>query len=200
VQQRLNDIVPSSLATCGSEDARLQIAAERTFPIWREGDNIQRLVAQRVFDWHSPAIFSEILDVYWRTPISARLDKSMFKKVVLQSITPEMRRIADNNTGLPIDASSFMLTAFRYRVALRRWIERHRHNVNTEESWLNWGFYLRNSQKIRELWCRTNPSARALIEEVTGQPFSEDMDIYLGVSFHYFLRLLTLKLWAEQRS
>ncbi len=197
---RLHEILPRDLIPYDSEASRLQIAARRTFPLWREGDNIQRLVAHRVFGWYSPAVFHEILDVYWRTPVQARLGKSMFKKVVLRSISPAVQRIPDNNTGVRIDASQLMVSVYRYRIALRRLIERNSRQLDTRASWLNWGYYLRKSSKIRTLWCRPNDSARALIEELTGQPFLEDLEPYLATSTGYFLRLLTLKLWAELQS
>lgn len=199
VLERLEHIAPNQLATFGGNDSRLQVMARRTFPLWREGDNIQRLVAQRVFGWYSPAVFRDILKIYWRTPLRARLNKSLFKKVVLRSIPQELRSIPDNNTELPIDAPQLMESVFRYRVALRRLMSRRRSHIDTAAAWLNWGFYLRQSQKIRNLWCRTAPTSRLLIEELTGQPFSEDLEVYLKVSPDYFLRLLTLKLWAEQR-
>jgi asparagine synthase (glutamine-hydrolysing) len=199
VEERLDGIAPGKLTTFGSDDIRLRIMARRTFPLWREGDNIQRLVAQRVFDWYSPAVFREILDVYWRTGIAARLNKHLFKKVVLKSIPPELRSIPDNNTELPIDAPPFIVSVFRYRVALRRLISRRSHKIDTQEAWLNWGYYARQSDKIRGLWCRTQQNSRQLIEDVTGQQFSDNVEDYLTVSPDYFFRLLTLKLWMEQR-
>jgi len=199
-RERLHEIIPNSLISYENSGSRLMVAARRTFPLCRDGDNIQRLIAQRVFDWYSPAVFHEILNVYWRTPISSRLDRSLFKKVVLKGISPAILRIPDNNTGVRIDATPLMQSAYRYRIALRRHFDRMRGQIDTEASWLNWGYYLRNSNKIRELWCRRHIDSQNLIEELTGSPFSIDIEPYLSISTHYFTRLLTLKLWAEQHN
>jgi asparagine synthase (glutamine-hydrolysing) len=199
VNERRAVVLATDVAAFGSESTRLDLMASRTFPLWREGDNIQRLIAQRVFGWYSPAAFRNILDVYWRTPIGSRLNKVMFRKAVFKCIPPQVRVIPDNNTELPIDAPQYKLSLFRYRVALRRLISRHSNRLDTAESWVNWGYYIRTSDKVRSMWSRDHPASLGLIEELTGAPFSEDVEAYARVSPDYFLRLLTLKLWAEQR-
>jgi hypothetical protein len=199
IKKRLASVGPDDLQSFGDEMSRLQVMARRTFPIWREGDNIQRLVAHRVFGWYSPAVFRSILDVYWQTPIQARLNKSLFKKAVLRCIPDAVKKIPDNNTELPIHALPLLQSLFRYRVALRRRISQYSHKIDTAESWINWAYYLRSSEKVKELWSRASPSARLLVEELTAQPFSEKLEPYLRVGPEYFSRLLTIKLWAEQR-
>ena len=199
VIDRYHEFIPKELTERTDEISRLSLGALRTFPLWREGDNIQRLVAQRVFNWYAPSIFNEILSVYWRTPIQYRLNKSLFKKVLINSVPEVMRRIPDNNTGLPIDATQLLLSIYRYRVALRRFVERRFGKLDTRGSWVNWRYYLRQSNRIRELWIRPGADSRALIEALTGRAFSDDIEEYLSTSHEYFGRLLTLKIWADQR-
>ena len=182
-----------------NEDDRLEIAVRRTFPLTRAGTDTHREVSHRVFGFSVPSAYKSILDVYWRTPIDDRLNKKLIKEALKIAATPSMLRIPDNNSGRPVTASQLAVTVMRYRIALRRAAERRSDRLDTNASWLNWGYYVRSSSKIRELWRRPDQGARALVEEITGHEFDEDVDRYARVSFHYFLRLLTLKLWAEQR-
>jgi len=200
VEERFVEKLPDELIRDNSESARLRIAAHRTFPLSRASADMHRQVAPRIFGWYAPASFREILDVYWRTPMAPRIGKSLFKKILLKSVSPTMKKIVDNNTGLPIDAPPILVSIFRYRIALRRHFERNSQRLDTDESWLNWPYYLRHSEKIRELWSRHHKTSESLVEELTGRPYSTDVEQYLSVSIHYFLRLLSLKLWAEQRS
>ncbi len=200
VLNRMTENLDEEVLSSNSDAARLKIGAHRAFPLFRAGTNIHPTVANSVFGLYMPGAFSEILDIYWRTPLAARLNKSLIKNVYMRSVSANVLKIPDHNTGLPINASPIMVTIYRYRIALRRLIERNSQQIDTDDSWLNWGYYLRKSEKIKELWCRQDTVARALIEELTGRPFSTDIESYLSISFHYFLRLLTIKLWAEQRN
>jgi asparagine synthase (glutamine-hydrolysing) len=198
VRDRLEGFAPRFPAASGDSESRFQLMVRRTFPLCREGDNIQRLIAQRVFGWYSPAAFRDILEIYWRTPISARLNKAMFKEAVRRSVPQSLRGISDTNTELSIDASPILVSLFRYRVALRRHFARRSRSIDSTGSWLNWGYYLRHSRSIKSLWCDGPSKGRDLIEELTCASFSEDLETYMQVSPEFFLRLLTLKLWAEQ--
>ncbi len=199
LEERLTMLFPVAWREDDSPEHRLNIAAQRTLPLWREGDNIQRLISARTFGWYAPATFREVLDVYWSTPLRARLGKSMFRKTVLKVIAPELRSIPDCNTGVPVYAMPLRVTLNRYKIAMRRRLERKTESMATAESWPNWAYYLRRSDKIQELWSRPAPRARELIAELTGTPFVEDAQVYVEQSEDYFERLLTLKLWAEQR-
>jgi len=199
LEERFNSMFPDALTSDHSEVARLRISALRTFPLSRTGTDIHRQVAHRVFGWYAPAVFRDLLEIYWRTPLKARIGKLLFGQVILKSVLPGMSGIPDSNTGLPVDASKALVTLFRYRIAYRRHLERNSNKIGTDDSWVNWPFYLRNSQVIRDLWARPGGDAAGLIEELTGSEFSSNIDQYLSVSIHYFLRLLSVKIWAEQR-
>ena len=70
----------------------------------------------------------------------------------------------------------------------------------TGDSWPNWPYYVRTSEKLRTLWRRPNTMARELIGELCEEPFRENVESYCDRPTQYIMRLLTLKLWLDQRS
>ena len=180
-------------ATCARNSMR------RIFPLYHEGDNAQRLIPQRVMHWYSAAADPTLLSLCRDIPPEMKLNKHVFRLAVQQVCGDMVSRIPDANTGLPLAASSLQVGLNRYRYALRRCIERRRMRMSTEDSWPNWPYYMRNSNKIRTLWLRPNPLARELIAELSGEGFSENIANYGDRPTQYFMRLLTLKLWMDQR-
>ncbi len=174
-------------------------AMRRIFPLYHEGDNAQRLIPQRVMDWYSAAVDPGLLELCRIIPPEMKLNKHVFRMAIMRVCGEAISNIPDANTGLPISASAFRVGMNRYLIALRRRLERRRMRMSTEESWPNWPYYVRSSNKLRTLWQRPNPLARELIEELTGEAFRENVASYGDRSTQYFMRLLTLKLWLDQR-
>jgi hypothetical protein len=73
-------------------------------------------------------------------------------------------------------------------------------SIATDESWPNWDYYVYNSRKIESLWMRDSKIAGDIFRQITGRnPFQKKISEYKGSELKLFLRLLTLKLWIEQR-
>jgi len=200
VHARLDTLFPEADRKASDSAARARNAMRRIFPLYHEGDNAQRLIPQRVMGWYSPSVDPAMLELCRTTPPEMKLNKRLFRKAVQRVCGEVVSRIPDNNTGLPLSASAFRVGLNRYRIALRNRVERHRGRMATEESWPNWRYYVRTSKKLRSLWQRPNPLARELISELCEEPFRENGTSYCDRPTQYFMRLLTLKLWLDQRS
>ena len=200
VRERLEARFPAPLRESTTDAARREIADRRTFPLWQEGDNCQRLIPQRVMGWSSAAVDTDVLAVHRATPSDWKLGRRLFKRAVRRVCSPEVSRIPDANTGLRIDAPASLVTANRYRIALLRRLERRASQMATRESWPNWTYYIRSSPKLKELWQRANPTARELLHELTGDAANPEPGSYCDRPTQYFLRLLTVKLWLDLRA
>src|SRR6185369_2441042 len=71
--QRMADRVPSEEQRQHSESSVLRLEARRTFPLFYEGDNQQRLVPQRLTGWCPPFVDRDVLEVYRRIPYKFKL-------------------------------------------------------------------------------------------------------------------------------
>lgn len=200
VSARLDALFPRGDREASDSMARARNAMRRIFPLYHEGDNAQRLIPQRVMGWCSPAVDPAVLELCRTTPPEMKLNKRLFRKTVQRICGEVVSRIPDANTGLPLSASAFRVALNRYRFALRGRIDRRRTRMATEESWPNWPYYVRTSEKLRTLWQRPNPLARELITELCEEPFRENVASFGDRPTQYFMRLLTLKLWLDQRS
>ena len=70
----------------------------------------------------------------------------------------------------------------------------------TDQSWPNWNVLLQRSRILRELWREQDRLPFELFQQLLGrQHFSKNISDYRGRNVRLFLRLLTLKLWLEQR-
>lgn len=199
VRERLDALFPAAGRAAMTALDRARIALRRIFPLYHEGDNAQRLIPQRVMNWLAPSVDPAILELCATTPPQMKVNRRVFLKAVTRACGEAISRIPDSNTGLPLTASALMVGLHRYRIAVRRRLERHSRSMATGESWPNWVHYLRSSGRLRELWLRPNAEARALIGELCGEPFAEDAARLDGRPTQYFSRLLTLKIWLDQR-
>jgi asparagine synthase (glutamine-hydrolysing) len=200
LRERLDALFPPADRAPLTPLKRAALAARRVFPLYHEGDNAQRLVPHRVMNWFTPAADPAVLELSRVTPPELKLNRRVFLKAVRRACGRAVSRIPDSNTGVPLGASALRVGVQRYAIALRRWHERNRASMTTAESWPNWTHYLQASGRIRELWLRPNPAARSLLGELRGEPFREDLASYRAWPTQYFSRLLTLKLWLDQRS
>jgi hypothetical protein len=76
----------------------------------------------------------------------------------------------------------------------------HSPDMTIQGSWPDFGAYVAGSRAIMELWADPSPLQRELFTEMLGQdPWGRDPAGWGVVDVDLFLRLLTLKLWLEQR-
>jgi hypothetical protein len=145
---------------------------------------------------------NEVLAVYRKIPSRHKLNGAVFKQAVLMACDQNVRRIPDSNTGAPLDAGPLRYAVHRYASALRNRIhDKLRPKMATRGSWPNWEYYLPRSRVIASLWMRNHQAARDFFLQVGGQdPYETPIQEYRGRKVELFLRMLTLKLWLDQRT
>ena len=200
VQERFEEVFPEDIRRDESELGKLRIEQKRLFPLYSEPDHQETIIPQRVMGWYLPIIDNEIIATYLRIPPQYKLNTSIYSKMVAMQCGKQMSKIMNINTGARIDASKLELILCRYKTALRRRLMSDKKSIATDESWPNWDYYVYNSRKIESLWMRDSKIAGDIFRQITGRnPFQKKISEYKGSELKLFLRLLTLKLWIEQR-
>ena len=191
--------MPAELRRQDTPDALLQVEARRTFPFCYEGDNQQRLVPQRLTGWCPPFADREVLDVYCRIPYRFKLNRSIFRRVVL-ALAPSLRAIPDANTGAAPGASPARVWLRTNQLRAQRTWRRFQRAALSDESWPDWRDYARRSPGLNALWRRPNPDAADLFRRVLGPSGSlDDTGALTREQPFLFVGLLTVKLWLDQR-
>jgi len=197
--RRMADRVPSEEQRQHSESAVLRVEARRTFPLFYEGDNQQRLVPQRLTGWCPPFVDRDVLDVYRRIPYKFKLNRSLFKKTAAIA-APELASITDANTGATPVASRTWERVRSQQVRFERMWRRMSGTVSSEESWPVWEHYVSHSPGLDAMWKRPNADASDLFRRVLGpSPLLNDIPRMKREQPFLFVGLLTLKLWLDQR-
>jgi asparagine synthase (glutamine-hydrolysing) len=180
----------------------LNVERKRTFPLAYEEDLAQRVIPQRVMPWYLPIVDNELINLYLRIPSRFKLNGSLFKKMLTLLAPHALCRIPDSNTGARVNASWPTRALHRYRSALQnRFSQRIRAGMATAGSWPNWRHYFSHSRVIESLWTRPNSVARELFIGIIGKDlYHEELEGYLDGEIVLFQRLLTLKLWLDQRT
>jgi hypothetical protein len=152
--------------------------------------------------WYVPIVDNDILEVYLKTPARFKLNGSLFKKMLTLLGPPALCRVPDSNTGAPVNASWPRQAVHRYCSALQnRFANTLRPRMATAGSWPNWRHYFRHSRVMDSLWSRPNAVARELFISLIGEDnYHQDLRDYLDADPLLFLRLLTLKIWLDQRT
>jgi asparagine synthase (glutamine-hydrolysing) len=202
VRDRLRNRFPEANKPGLTEEDWSAVERKRSFPLACEGDLAQRVIPQRVMPWYLPIVDNDVMDVYRKIPSRLKLNGAVFKQAVLMACDPKVRRIPDSNTGAPLNASPLRYSIHRYASALRNKIhDRLLPRMATRGSWPNWEYYLSHSRVIPSLWMRNHNAARDFFLPLIGRdPYATPLREYRGRKVELFLRLLTLKLWLDQRT
>jgi len=200
VEERLHNGLPGNTKNTLSNLENLEIERKRIFPLYYEADNMQRVIPQRVMPWYLPIVDNDIINIYLRIPPKWKINTSIFSKMVSIQCGKKISNIVNSNTGAKVNASRINLIFQRYNKALKTKIKGRKKNIVTDGSWPNWQYYLNNSEKINSLWMHSSKQAEDVLNEILGQNHrSMEFQGYRGNKLDYFLRLLTLKLWLNQR-
>jgi len=200
VRERLDSLFPEDVKRDESELGRLMIEQRRLFPLYSEPDNQETLVPQRVLGWSLPIVDNDIINTYLRIPPRYKLNTSMYSKMVQIVCGDAVSDIINTNTGAKVGASTVSLIAHGYLKSIKGRLARRKQSIATEESWPNWEFYIHHSKVIEALWSRKNDVSIDVFKGITGSdPYDKNIRQYVGVELKLFLRLLTLKLWIDQR-
>ena len=200
VKERLNGLFPQSLKNESSDLGRLVKGTRRLFPLYYEPTNPQRVIPQRVMGWYLPIVDNDIIDIYLKVPSKYKLNASLFSKMAEIQCGPKISKIINCNTGARVNASHMSLIIHRNKIAMRRWLKRKEKGIATEESWPNWEYYLFHSKKIEYLWTTRRDLTTDIFREIMGRdPYKKTIREYIKTEIKLFLRLITLKLWLDQR-
>jgi asparagine synthase (glutamine-hydrolysing) len=202
VRDRLGHLFPESNKPAMTDEDWSSVERKRTFPLAYEGDLAQRVIPQRVMPWYLPTVDNDVIDVYRKIPTRRKLNGAIFKQAAMHACDQKIRRIPDSNTGAPLDAGPLRYAVHRYTSALQNRIhDKLWPHMATRGSWPNWEYYLPHSRVISSLWMRNRRAARDFFLQIAGHdPYATPIREYRGCKVELFLRLLTLKLWLDQRT
>lgn len=200
VRERLEQLFPPDLRRYDSEEQVVNVEQRRIFPLCYEEDNAERTIPQRVMGWYVPAADNGLMEVIRRMPVAMKLNRRLFKRMVQKVCGEKLCRIPDANTGAPVSASSFREAVHHQLVRGEALWRKILPSNATSGSWLNWNFYARQSQVIRELWISPNADAAEVFRMILGKDkYDSNISAYPGKRIYLFLQLFTLKLWFDQR-
>lgn len=198
VKERLDILFPNHLKSDSSDIGRLKIEAKRMFPL---SHDLENLVPQKVLPWYLPTIDNELIDVYLKIPPKFKLNASIFSKVAKVLCNHKLSRIPNSNTGARIGASKINSMISEYKkVIFFRIKRRFAQGIISDDSWPNWDYYICNSKIIESLWMRNKSKVKDIFRTILGEdPYFKNIHDFKGIQNVLFLRLLTLKMWIEQR-
>ena len=189
-----------------SDAGRWAIELRRMRPVAREADTAGRLLLQRTLPWDPLFADTELIDLYERVPPSLKLNGQVWEDAVGR-ICRAGGDITNNNSLSRIGASQFEKTLrFLYGVAYRRAFGRDVDGTPldgsvTRGSWPDFNHYIRHSKVVPELWADPSPETRDVLTDVVGvDPWSRPMGEWAKLGSLRFLRLVTLKIWLDQRT
>jgi len=193
---------PPELRQDRSDPALFRIETLRTFPLYHEGDNQQRLVPQRLVGWSPPATDLEVLKVYCRVPSRLKLNRDLFLRTARRLLANSpLIRVPDANTGAPLNAPAWREALSWQWLRFQRKLRFLRTSIASDGSWPDWTRYYRQSPALEHHWRCAGTDLHDLILRVTGwRRLPERPADFPPEQCFLFVPLLTLKLWWEHRA
>lgn len=161
---------------------------------------------QRALPWDTFMADRAMMEVYEQLTPAARVNGSVWEAAIKRLTPASARNIPNNNWGARVGAGSIEKTArFLYGVLYRK--VRHRDidgtplgAAVTRGSWPNFPYYLSHSPVVGDLWQPREPTVNDVLKELVGfDPWDIQANPDVRKTGMYFGRLLTLKLWLEDR-
>lgn len=200
VKERLDSLWPGDIREDNSEVGFLTREAKRLFPLFMEPDNMETTVPMRTLGWYLPIVDNDIVDAYMKIPAQFKVNGTMYSKMVHRLCGRAVSSIINANTGARVNAHAYAVLFQKYSRFVRRKLKKEEFGIKTDESWPNWKYYLRNSEKIKALWSDPEPETRELVTCIMGKdPWRAPIKNNTEGNLKYFLRILTLKIWLERR-
>ena len=196
--QRWEDRFPPGLRTRSDDQSLFQIEVLRTFPLYHEADNQQRLVPQRLIAWSPPVSDLEVLQVYRMVPSRRKLNRALFLHTAKRLLTGSpLLRVPHANTGAPLDAPAWLESVSWQWLRIRRRL-RTRRSIVSDGSWPNWRFYYRHSPTLERYWAKPVPEIEDFFCRVLGwKDLPRRPADFPEERCFLFVALLTLKLWWQ---
>lgn len=213
IHPRLRPLVEERVAEqyAGIDTARLdeggwwEVAHRRVGTLSRTSAIGGPISLQRALPWDTFVADRAMVAVYEQLTTDARVNASVWERAVRRLTPSRARNIPNNNGGARVGASEVEKVAcFLYGVAYRKLFRRDIDGTPlnsglTRGSWPNFAYYLAHSPVIEDLWRPRVPVVTDIICDLLGfNPWdTSTWDVRrAGMGFG---RLLTLKLWLEDR-
>ena len=193
---------PAPLRQRMDDEALHRIETLRTFPLYHEGDNQQRIVPQRLGAWSPPVTDLEMLRLYRRVPSRFKLNRDLFLRAArLLLAGSSLIKIPDANTGAPLTAPAWLEAASWQWLRLKRKMMRLRRSPASDGSWPDWSHYYRHSPALELHWRTAGTELHDRLLAITGWKAlpARPADFPPDQCF-LFVPLLTLKLWWQHRA
>jgi asparagine synthase (glutamine-hydrolysing) len=201
VRERLETQFPPALRTDRSEATLAEVEHRRLFPLFYEEDSTARSVPLRVLPWYIPVADNSLMAARLKMGSAMKLNRRAMIQVTQRVCGPVISAIPDANTGAPVGAGLWQEAASYQIRRVRNRLGRLRPTRATSGSWLNWGYYLAHSPRIRELWNLPATQADSVFDQIFGPgSWPRDPAGCSGGRVNLFIRLLTLRLWMARHS
>jgi len=186
-------------------DNPLAVEERRLRPLSREPDSSGRAILWRTmpFDW----VFgdNDVLNVYGCLSVEDKLNGIVFEKAVARVVGDAGAGIINNNYRTFLGVTERRRKwQFLRGVALRKFqkivsSKQQNNGLATTGSWPNWSYYIAKSSVIASLWA--NPSKEEIdffVDVLDANPWEQSLAEW-GQQPLFFMRILTVRLWVEQR-
>ena len=180
------------------------IADQRVRPLTREADSMGRLYLLATQPWDPVMVDNDLLEFYGRLSPAMKINSRIFAPAVLKLLPATGKNIPNNNPGqfalgLPFWRQWTAGVTWLIKGALQRKLFPHQPQLGTASSWPNFSHFIANSQLIPLLWESWDKTHANLIGQILGNnPAEKSLSIWANDP-DLFLRVLTLKLWLQQR-
>lgn len=183
----------------------LAVEEKRLRPLSREPDSSGRAILWRTtpFDWAFGD--NDVLKVYGQLSVEDKLNGIVFEKAVAKVVGKAGADIFNNNYRTCLGASEkrrkwqFLCGVAKRK--LHRALGRHQESsgVATTGSWPDWSYYIAHSELISKLWMNPSHGEQELFLDFLGVDAWERATESWAHDPHFFIRLLTLRLWLDIR-
>jgi asparagine synthase (glutamine-hydrolysing) len=208
IAQRHQARFPKEITDCYQENPYL-VEERRIRPIIREVDAMSRLYLMRTLPWDPVLADNEIADLFIRMPASAKLNAKAFLQAATKISGSKARHIVYSNYNAPLDASETQIMIRSLSIGMVKKLKkvqnkvlrrRPKATIVTRHSWPDFSVYIQNSPVIKSLWEPKHQETTDVLTELIGQnSWKRDFHKEVTLNAEQFLRMLTMKLWLDQR-
>ena len=180
------------------------IADLRVRPLNREADSVGRLYLHATQPWDPIMVDNDLLEFYGRLTPEMKINSRVFGLAVRKLLPKNGKNIPNNNPGQfvlgrPLWQQWIAGSAWLLKNAVQNKFSHQKASLSTSCSWPNFRYLIANSQKIPEIWNNWPSGQKDILAQILGEnPAQKNLSEW-SYDADLFLRMLTLKLWLQQR-
>lgn len=206
VQGRLEEKYRGLDRTDESDEGRWWLELRRARPVARSCGTAQRLALWPTLPWDFVLADSDLIRMYETIPPSRKLNGQVWENAV-DRICRDVRDIRNNNSLSRVGSSpGVKVLEFLRGVAHRKLFKRDVDGTPldgsvTRGSWPDYVYYATHSKVLPRLWNDPDGTTREVMGELLEtDPWDRSIDAWVSQGCLLFYRLVTLKLWLDQRN